>query len=186
MARASKDPLKPDIHPTSIMAPGAVLIGQVSIDADCFIGPNAVLRGDIEPIVVERGANIQDNVTLHTHKGSPVTVGPNVSIGHGAVVHGGTLEPWCLIGMNAVVLDGAVVGERSVVGALTLVPTGFKVPPRSLAVGSPCKIVKQNDARIAQMAEENAKRYHRYREEYLDGWWRTISGPRNHGGAFGR
>ena len=185
MASAS-DPVKPEIHPTSILAPGAVAIGQVTIERDCFIGPNCVLRGDIEPIVVERGSNLQDNVTVHTHKGSPVTVGQNVSVGHGAVLHGGVLEPWCLVGMNAVVLDHAVVGERSVVGALSLVPAGFKVPPRSLAVGIPCKVVKQNDLRIAQMAEENAKRYHVYREEYLDGRWRTVVGPHNDGGVFGR
>lgn len=168
---------EPDIHPSVLLCPGAVVIGQVTIGRDCFIGPNCVLRGDIEPIVVEPGANLQDNVTVHTHKGSPVTVGADASVGHGAVVHGATLEPACLVGMNAVVLDHAVVGRESVVGALTLVPQRFHVPPRSLAVGIPCQIKRQDDAAVAQMARENGQRYHRYLAEHRAGQWGTVLGP---------
>jgi phenylacetic acid degradation protein len=153
--------------------PSAVLIGQVTIGKGCFIGPGAVLRGDIEPVTVEDGANVQDNCVLHTHKGNPVRIGRDASVGHGAVVHGATVEARALIGMNAVVLDKAVIGESAVVGALALVPEGFHVPPASLAVGIPCRIVKENDARIREMATQNGARYHRYREEHLEGRWGT-------------
>ncbi len=181
----TRPPVGPAIHPTAIIAPGAVLIGQVTVEAECFIAPGAVLRGDIEPILVRKGSNIQDNCTIHTEKGSPVSIGPNASVGHGAVVHGATVKEHALIGMNAVVLNGAVIGERAVVGALTLVPTNFVVPPSTLAVGSPCVLKKQGDAAIAQMARMNTERYHRYRQEHLSGLWKTVVGPLNDGGSFG-
>ncbi len=176
----------PHIHPSSVLAPGAVVIGNVTIEADCFIGPNAVLRGDIEPILIRHGSNIQDNCTIHTERGSPVAIGPDASVGHGAVVHGATVGERALIGMNAVVLNGAVVGERAVVGALTLVPQGFQVPSRSLAVGVPCQIRKTDDASIADMAFQNAERYHRYRLDHLAGMWATVQGPLNDAGTFSR
>lgn len=183
---AVRVPVAPQIHPTSVLCPGAVVIGQVTIEAECFIGPNAVLRGDIEPILVRRGSNIQDNCTVHTEKGSPVTIGPDASVGHGAVVHGATIGERALVGMNAVVLNGASVGERAVVGALTLVPNNFHVPPRSLAVGVPCTVKKQGDPAIAEMAFQNTERYHRYRREHLEGKWATVTGPANDNGAFPR
>lgn len=175
----------PTIHPSAVLAPGAIVIGQVTIEAECFIGPNAVLRGDIEPIVVRRGSNVQDNCTVHTERGSPVSIGPDASIGHGAVVHGATIGERALVGMNAVVLNGAVVGARAVVGALTLVPNNFTVPPGTLAVGSPCVLKKQGDPAIAEMAHMNTERYHRYRLEHLSGLWRTVTGPLNDAGSFG-
>src|ERR1041384_6674505 len=143
-------PVALSIHPSAILAPGAVVIGQVTIEEGCFIGPNAVLRGDIEPIVVRRGSNVQDNCTVHTEKGNPVSIGPDASVGHGAVVHGAPGGERALVGMNAVVLNGAVVGERAVVGALTLVPERFAVPPRSLAVGIPCQVKRMDDAKVAE------------------------------------
>jgi phenylacetic acid degradation protein len=180
----SGPPVGPTIHPTAVLAPGAIVIGQVTIEADCFIGPNAVLRGDIDPIVIRRGSNVQDNCTIHTENGSPVSIGPDASIGHGAVVHGATIGERALVGMNAVVLNGAKVGERAVVGALTLVPNNFVVPPRTLAVGAPCVLKKQGDPGIAEMAFQNTERYHRYREEHLAGRWRTVVGPLNDNGVF--
>jgi phenylacetic acid degradation protein len=174
----------PVIHPSAVLAPGAVVIGQVTIEADCYIGPNAVLRGDIDAIVVRRGSNVQDNCTVHTENGSPVSIGPDASIGHGAVVHGATIGERALVGMNAVVLNGAKVGERAIVGALTLVPDGFEVPPRTLAVGIPCRLLKQGDAGVAERAFMNTERYHRYREEHLAGMWRTVTGPLNDNGTY--
>jgi phenylacetic acid degradation protein len=168
----------PVIHGSVVLCPGAVVIGQVTIEADCFIGPNAVLRGDIEPIVIRHGSNIQDNCTLHTELGSPTTIGPDVSVGHGAVVHGATIHERALIGMNAVVLNGAVVGERALVGALSLVPDRFFVPPRSLAVGAPCRIIKADDERIADIAFRNTERYHAYTADYRAGRWGIVTGPR--------
>jgi carbonic anhydrase/acetyltransferase-like protein (isoleucine patch superfamily) len=183
---SAQRPGTPSIHPSAVLAPGATVIGQVTIEAECFIGPNAVLRGDIEPILVRRGSNVQDNCTVHTERGSPVAIGPDASVGHGAVVHGATIGERALVGMNAVVLNGAVVGERAVVGALSLVPNGFQVPPRSLAVGIPCQVRKQDDEAVAQMAFQNTERYHRYRLEHLGGLWRTVRGPLNDQGSFSR
>jgi carbonic anhydrase/acetyltransferase-like protein (isoleucine patch superfamily) len=174
----------PRIHATAVLAPGAVVLGQVTIEENCFIGPNAVLRGDIEPILVRRGSNIQDNCTVHTERGSPVSIGPDASVGHGAIVHGATVGERALVGMNAVLLNGAVVGERAVVGALTLVPERFQVPPRSLAVGIPCQVKREGDAKVAEMAFQNTERYHRYREEHLAGLWGTVRGPLNDHGVY--
>lgn len=179
-------PVGPEIHPGAVLAPGAVVIGQVTIEEECFIGPNAVLRGDIEPIVVRRGSNIQDNCTVHTELGCPVTIGPDVSVGHGAVIHGATIEERALVGMNAVILNQAVVGHHAVVGALTLVPDKGEVPPRSLAVGIPCRIIKEGHDGVAGMAHANTDRYHRYRREHLDGFWKTVTGPLHDDGAFSR
>lgn len=176
----------PTIHPTAVIAPGAILIGNVTVEAECFIGPNAVLRGDIDPIVVRCGSNVQDNCTVHTENGSPVSIGPNASVGHGAVVHGATIGERALVGMNAVVLNGATVGDHAIVGALTLVPDGFAVPPKTLAVGIPCRLLKQGDAGVAERAFMNTERYHRYREEHLSGIWKAVVGPLNDNGVFSR
>lgn len=179
-------PVAPSIHPSSIIAPGAQIIGQVTIEEECFIGPNAVLRGDIEPITIRRGSNIQDNCTVHTEKGCPVVIGPDVSVGHGAVIHGSTVHERALIGMNAVILNNAVVEHHAVVGALTLVPDRFTVPARSLAVGIPCRIVKEDHDGVHGMAHANTERYHRYRREHLAGMWKTVVGPLNDDGTFSK
>lgn len=167
----------PQIHPSAYVCAGAVLIGQVTVGKDCFIGPNAVLRGDIEPLVMEDGSNVQDNCVLHTHAGNPVRIGREASIGHGAVIHGATIEDHCIVGMNATVLDQAVVGHHSIIGAGAVVPNGFQVPAKSLAVGIPCKVVKEDDDSIADMAYQNGQRYLGYREEHIAGKWATVTGP---------
>lgn len=177
-------PVAPDIHPTAVLAPGAQIIGQVTIEEGCFIGPNAVIRGDLEPIIIRRGSNIQDNCVVHTEKGSPVEIGPDVSVGHGAVIHGATVQERALIGMNAVILNGATVGKHAVVGALSLVPDRGEVPDRSLAVGIPCRIIKENHDGVAGMAHANTERYHRYTREHLSGMWKTVVGPLNDNGTF--
>ncbi len=180
------DPVGPDIDPSAVLAPGAIVIGQVTIGPDCFIGPNAVLRGDIDPITVGRGTNIQDCCVVHTEKGQPTIIGEEVSVGHGAIIHGCTIGDHALIGMNAVVLNGAVVGERALVGALSLVPDNFEVPPRSLAVGSPCRVVREDNDAIARATWANARRYLEYRAEHLEGRWKTVTGPLNDAGSFTR
>lgn len=174
--RRMADTIHPDIHESVLIAPGAVIIGQVTIEEGCFIGPNAVLRGDIEPIIVRRGSNIQDNCTVHTERGCPVEIGPDVSVGHGAVIHGATVQERALIGMNAVILNGATVGHHAVVGALTLVPDKGVVPPRSLAVGIPCRIVREDHDGVAGMAHANTDRYHGYYDDHNAGKWGTVVG----------
>lgn len=170
------DAIHPTIDPSAYLCHGSVLIGQVTVEAKCFVGPNAVLRGDIEPIIMEEGSNIQDNCVLHTHRGNPTRIGRNTSLGHGAIVHGATIEANCLIGMNAVILDNAVIGEGSVVGAGAVVKEGMIVPPGSLVVGLPAKIVKENDDRIREMATKNGENYQRYLAEHQAGKWGTVLG----------
>ena len=132
----------PKIHPTAWVAPGAFVRGDVTIDEQANIWYNAVLRGDQESITVGKATSVQDNCVLHGDAGCNVVVGQYVTVGHGAVLHGCTVEDNCLIGMNAVVLDHAVIGAGSIVGAGAVVAAGTIVPPKSLVVGVPGKVKK--------------------------------------------
>ena len=130
--------------------PQATVIGDVLIGADCYIGPGAVLRGDWGSIVLEDGCNVQESCTLHMFPGQPVLLRRNAHIGHGAVVHGAEIGEDVLVGMNAVIMDEAVIGAGSIVGALTFVKTGMRVPPRSLLVGNPARVVREvSDEQLA-------------------------------------
>ncbi|NLE72706.1 MAG: gamma carbonic anhydrase family protein [Actinomycetales bacterium] len=149
----------PDVHPDAWLAPTATLIGKVRVAADASIWFGAVLRGDIDEIVVGPRSNVQDNVVMHTEHGSPAVLGADVSVGHGAVVHGCTVEDGCLIGMNASVLTGAVVGRESLVAAGAVVLEGTVVPPRSLVAGVPAKVRRPlTDDEVAAI-RGNAERY---------------------------
>lgn len=132
----------PKIHPTAWVAPGAFLRGDVIVEEQANIWYNAVLRADQETITIGKGTNVQDNCVLHGDAGCDVTVGEFVTVGHGAILHGCTVEDKCLIGMNAVVLDHAVVGAGSIVGAGAVVAAGTVIPPKSLVVGIPAKVKK--------------------------------------------
>ena len=133
---------RPNIHPAAWVAPGAFVRGDVTIGEQSNIWYNAVLRGDQEKITVGKATTIQDCCVLHGDAGCDVVVGDYVTVGHGAVLHGCTVEDNCLIGMNAVVLDHAVIGEGSIVGAGAVVASGTVVPPRSRVVGVPGKVKK--------------------------------------------
>ena len=149
----------PEVDPTSWLAPSAALIGKVRVAADASVWFGAVLRGDIDEIELGPGSNLQDNVVVHTEQGSPAIVGANVSVGHGAVVHGCRIEDGCLIGMNAVVLTDAVVGRDSLVAAGAVVLEGAVVPPRSLVAGVPGKVRRElTDEEVAAL-HGNAERY---------------------------
>jgi carbonic anhydrase/acetyltransferase-like protein (isoleucine patch superfamily) len=134
------DGVLPDVHPSAFLASTATLIGRVRVEADAVVMFGAVLRGDRDAIVLGRGSNLQDNVVVHCDPGSPAEIGAGVSVGHGAVVHGCTIEDDCLIGMNATVLNGAVVGTGSLVAGGAVVLEGVQVPPRSLLAGVPAKV----------------------------------------------
>ncbi|MFO1502124.1 MAG: gamma carbonic anhydrase family protein [Verrucomicrobiota bacterium] len=124
------------------IAEGAVVIGDVTLGDHASVWYNAVLRGDINRIVVGHHSNVQDNAVLHLADDYPCIVGNYVTIGHSAIVHACTVEDECLIGMGATVLDGAVIGAQSIIGANALVTQGTKIPPGSLVMGSPAKVVK--------------------------------------------
>ncbi len=131
-----------NIHETAWVAPGAHLLGDVTLGEQVSVWYNAVLRGDQESITIGKASNIQDCCVLHGDAGNDVVVGEYVTVGHSAVLHGCTVEDHCIIGMGAVVLDHAVVGAGSIVGAGAVVAAGTVIPPRSLVVGIPGKVKK--------------------------------------------
>ncbi|MFC6356994.1 gamma carbonic anhydrase family protein [Luethyella okanaganae] len=130
----------PDVADSAFVAAGAVLVGRVTLAEGASVWYNAVLRAEQEPITIGESSNLQDNVSAHVDAGFPVTVGRNVSVGHGAVLHGCTIEDDCLVGMASTVLNGAVVGAGSLVAAGAVLLEGTVVPPGSLVAGVPAKV----------------------------------------------
>ena len=137
------DGIRPVVDPTAHVHPTAVLIGDVIVGPGVYIGPLASLRGDFGRIVIERGANVQDTCVMHGFPGSDTVVEENGHIGHGAVLHGCVVRRDALVGMNAVVMDEAEVGEQTIVAACAFVRAGLKLPPRSLVAGLPAKVVRE-------------------------------------------
>lgn len=132
----------PTIEENVFIAPGAMVIGNVTIREGASIWYNAVVRGDTAPIVIGRKTNIQDNCTLHVDEDAPLTIGDECTIGHGAIIHGATLGDQVLVAMNAVVLSHAQVGSRTIVGACALVGEHKNVPEGILVVGAPAKFAR--------------------------------------------
>jgi phenylacetic acid degradation protein len=132
----------PVVHPSAYVHPTAVLIGDVHIGPNCFVGPNASLRGDFGRIVLHAGANVQDNCVMHGFPQQDTLVEENGHIGHGAVLHSCTVRRDALVGMNAVVMDEAVVGARAIVAACAFVPAGMKVAEQTLVAGVPAKVIR--------------------------------------------
>ena len=133
---------KPSLGRDVYIARGAVVLGDVTLGDGSSVWYNAVLRGDINRIVVGQHTNIQDNAVLHLADDFACIVGNFVTVGHSAIVHACTIGDECLVGMGAVVLDGAVVGEQSLIGAKALVTQRMKIPPGSLVMGAPAKVVR--------------------------------------------
>ncbi len=152
------DGVVPVVHPTAFVHPSAVLIGDVVVGAGCYVGPCASLRGDFGRILLEAGSNVQDNCTMHAFPGQDAVVEADGHVGHGAVLHGCVVKRGALVGMNVVVMDGAVIGEEAIVAAMAFVKAGFVVPPRTLAAGLPAKLVRELSAEeIAWKAEGTAE-----------------------------
>lgn len=149
----------PRIDDEAFAAPSSVVIGEVTLHAGASVWYGAVLRADFGPIVIGADSNVQDNSTLHSDPGFPVSIGERVSIGHNAVVHGATVEDDCLIGMGATVLNGAVIGTGSLVAAQTLVPQGMRVPPGSLVAGVPAKVKRELTPQEREMVTLNGTAY---------------------------
>ncbi len=133
---------KPVVHPSSFVHPQATVTGNVIIGKDVYIGPSCALRGDWGRIVIEDGCNVQENCTVHMFPGTTVTLKRGAHIGHGAIIHGGTIGENCLIGMNAVVMDDVEIGDECIIGALAFVPAKSIIERRSLVVGNPAKKIK--------------------------------------------
>jgi carbonic anhydrase/acetyltransferase-like protein (isoleucine patch superfamily) len=160
---------KPDIASDVFIAEGAQIIGRVQIKSRVGIWYNAVLRGDVDKIVIDEDSNVQDCAVFHVDRDRPCIIGKRVTIGHGAVIHGCTIKDGALIGMGATVLDGAVVEEGALIGANALVPEGKVIPAGMLAVGIPAKVIRQltdeEKARIEAGIEEYIKLAAESREE---------------------
>jgi phenylacetic acid degradation protein/carnitine operon protein CaiE len=141
---------KPVIHESSFIHPLAAITGNVIIGKDCYIGPGAALRGDWGKIIIEDGCNVQENSILHMFPGVTVLLKSGAHIGHGAIIHGATIGKNCLVGMNSVIMDHVQLEDECIVGALTFINEGEKIPTRSLIAGNPGKIIKQvSDEMIA-------------------------------------
>lgn len=151
------DDFVPVIHESAFVHPNATVTGNVTIGRDVYVGPGAAIRGDWGGIVIEDGCNVQENCTVHMFPGVTVVLERSAHIGHGAIVHGARIGENSLIGMNAVIMDNAVVGAGSIVGALCFVPSEMQIPPRSVVVGNPAKIVKQvSDEMLAWKSDGTA------------------------------
>ncbi len=143
---------QPQIHDSAYVAQEATVIGKVVLKENSSIWPGATLRGDNEPIVISEGSNVQEGAVLHTDPGSPLTVGKHATVGHQAMLHGCTVGDGSLIGIQAVVLNDAVIGKNCLIGACALVTTGMKIPDRSMVLGAPAKIIRElSDEEIAGM-----------------------------------
>lgn len=145
--------VSPQYDDSNFIAPSAAVIGDVVLGAGASIWFNATVRGDVNWIRIGAASNIQDNAVVHVTNGvAPTQVGDGVTVGHGAIVHGCTVEDNVLVGMGAVLLDHAVIGRDSIVGAKALVTTGTRVPPRSLVLGSPARVVRSlSDEEVASI-----------------------------------
>lgn len=131
------------IHASVFVAPTAVIVGDVTLSADCSVWFHASLRGDAEAILIGARTNIQEGVIFHADPGYPAVVGTGVTIGHGAIVHGARIGNNCIIGMRATLLNGATIGENSLVGAGALITEGKTFPPGVLIMGMPAKVVRE-------------------------------------------
>jgi phenylacetic acid degradation protein len=150
----------PVVDKTSYVHPTAVLIGDVIVGPDCYIGPCASLRGDFGRIVLHRGANVQDTCVIHGFPSADTVVEENGHIGHGAVLHSCIVRRDALVGMNAVVMDEAEVGEKSIVAASAFVRAGMKIPPRSLVAGVPAKVMRELSDQEVDWKREGTLTYH--------------------------
>ena len=162
----------PEMGSSCFLAETAVLIGQVTMGNDCSVWYNAVVRGDVNSIVIGNQTNIQDGAVIHgTYERFATTIGSQVSIGHNALVHGCTLEDRVLIGMGSIVMDGAVVGTGSVVAAGAVVLQGTKIEAGMLYAGVPAKPIRKVDDALKELIDRTARNYPRYA-----GWFREDAG----------
>jgi carbonic anhydrase/acetyltransferase-like protein (isoleucine patch superfamily) len=159
----------PRIHASVFIDPSAQVIGEVEIGEESSVWMCVVIRGDVNWIKIGKRSNVQDGTIVHVMtKTHPTTIGDNVTIGHGAIVHGCTIEDQCLIGMGAILLNGSQVGTGSIVAAGTLLVEGMNFPPRSLVMGSPGKVKRTlTDAEVADI-QAYADRYVGYRLDYMN------------------
>lgn len=152
---------RPVVHPSAFIHPQAVVTGNVIIGRDVYVGPGAALRGDWGEIVIEDGCNIQENCTIHMFPGLKVLLRTAAHIGHGAIIHGATIGRNAMIGMNAVIMDHAEIGDESIVGALAFIKAEEVIPPRSLVVGNPGRIIRAVSEEMVAWKTKGTELYQR-------------------------
>ena len=148
-----------NIHESVYIAPGAIVLGNVTAKENASIWYHATVRGDRAPVVIGSGSNIQDNCVIHVGAEHPVIIGDNVTVGHSAVIHGCEIGDNSLIGMGAIVMNGCVIGKNCIVGAGALVTQNTHVPDNSLILGNPAKIKRQVTAEEVEASLRNARLY---------------------------
>ena len=161
------DGKKPRVHPSVFIADTARVIGKVTLQKGVSIWYGAVLRGDMNRITIGEKTNIQDNCVLHVDDDAPCRMGGGIVTGHHATVHACMVDDECLIGIHSVILSKAKIGKHSIIGASAVVREGAKIPPRSLVLGAPGKVVRTVTKEEIQYIREAAERYHRLAQEYL-------------------
>ena len=161
--------VSPTVAPSAYVDTSAQIIGDVHVGDESSVWMNAVVRGDVNHIRIGRRTNIQDGAIVHVMRdpSHPTILGDDITVGHGAIVHGCTVEDQCLIGMGAILLNGARVGHGSIVAAGTLLPEGCVIPPRSLVIGSPGKVKRQITDDELEFIRQSADNYVTYRLDYL-------------------
>lgn len=157
---------KPKIHPSAFIAPGASIYGDVTIGGDCSVWFHAVVRGENAGIFIGDGSNIQDNCVVHVDPGHTVEIGRNVTVGHGAIVHGCKIGDNTLVGMGAILLNGAAVGKNCIIGAGALITQSTVIPDNSLVIGSPAKVTRKVTPQEAASNMTNARHYVEAGKEY--------------------
>lgn len=158
----------PVIAPSAFVHPEATLIGEVTIGEGCYVGPGARLRGDLGPIIIGPGSNIQDNCVMHCLAPHlPVKLGPNCHIGHGAILHSAVLGVHVTVGMGAIIMDQATIGDECLIGAGALVTAGTVIPPGKKVLGVPARIVGDVPPEMRQRLTENTGVYHDLARRYL-------------------
>ena len=156
----------PTIHPTAFVHDKAIILGDVTLGARVSVWPTAVIRGDSDRITIGDDSNVQDGTIVHVDHGVPTTIGKRVGIGHRAIVHGATIEDDCLIAMGAILLNGVYVGTGSIVGAGAMCPEGMRIPPNSLVLGIPARVIRQTTDAERERIQLTVASYLELQERY--------------------
>jgi carbonic anhydrase/acetyltransferase-like protein (isoleucine patch superfamily) len=152
-------PIHPIVDPTAFLAPGAIIVGRVTLGRNASVWYNTVIRGDTDAITIGDDSNVQDLALVHADPGFPCVVGPRVTVGHRVILHGCTIEEECLIGMGAILLNGVRVGKGSVIGAGAVLVEGMDVPSGSLVVGVPGRVVRPVDDALCAKIDHGWRHY---------------------------
>ncbi len=158
--------IKPKISEKAFIMPQAIVVGDATIGSLASIWFNATVRGDMAPITIGEGTNIQDNAVVHTDTALPTNIGKYVTVGHSAIIHAATVGDYALIGMGSIILNKATVGEYAMVAAGTVIPPGKTVPPRTLVMGNPMRIVRELTEEEIASNKKNALTYITLAEGY--------------------